>query len=79
MNQVINLRSKTTYIKALKEGDETITDNISIADTMNSFFCNVGKNLAIKIAPKPNPLLNGDYGERPSCEPLIFPLLTKRL
>ena len=34
MNQVINKRSKTMNIKALKEGDETITDNKSIADTI---------------------------------------------
>ena len=72
MNQVINKRSKTTNIKALKEGDETITDNKSIADTMNSFFCNVGKSLAEKIAPKPNPLLNGEFGDPPSCEPFMF-------
>ena len=72
MNQVINKRSKTTNIKALKEGDETITDNKSIADTMNSFFCNVGKSLAEKIAPKPNPLLNGEFGTPPSCEPFMF-------
>ena len=72
MNQVINKRSKTTNIKALKEGDETITDNKSIADTMNSFFCNVGKSLAEKIAPKPNPLLNGEFGGPPSCEPFMF-------
>ena len=59
--------------KALQEGDETITDNKSIADTMNSFFCNVGKSLAEKIAPKPNPLLNGEFGDPPSCEPFMFP------
>ena len=46
MNQVIDKGSKTTNIKALNEGDETTTDNKSIADTMNSFFCNVGKSLA---------------------------------
>ena len=72
MNQVINKRSKTTNINALQEGDETITDNKSIADTMNSFFCNVGKSLAEKIAPKPNPLLNGEFGDPPSCEPFMF-------
>ena len=72
MNQVINKRSKTTNIKALQEGDETITDNKSIADTINSFFCNVGKSLAEKIALKPNPLLNGEFGDPPSCEPFMF-------
>ena len=39
---------------------------------MNSFFCNVGKCLAEKIAPKPNPLLNGELGDPPSCEPFMF-------
>ena len=28
---------------------------------MNSFFCSVGKDLAEKIDPAPNPLLAGDY------------------
>ena len=28
---------------------------------MNSFFCSVGKDLADKIDPAPNPLLSGDY------------------
>ena len=51
MNQVINKRSKTTNIKALTEGDETITDNKSVADTMNSFFCNVGRSLAGRSLP----------------------------
>ena len=62
MNQVINKRLKTTNIEALKEGDEAITDNKSIADAMNSFFCNVGKSLAEKIAPKPSELY--DYLNR---------------
>ena len=79
MNQVINKRSKTTNIKALKEGDETITNTKCIADTMNSLFCNVGKRLAEKISAKPNPLLNGDFGDPPSCEPFVFSLLMKRL
>ena len=68
MDQVINKRSKTTNIKAVKEGDDTITDNKSIADTMNSFFSNVGRSLAEKMAPKPNPL-NGEFRDPPriSC------------
>ena len=28
---------------------------------MNNFFCFVGKDLADKIDPAPNPLLTGDY------------------
>ena len=72
MNQVINKRSKTTNIKAPKEGDETINDNKSITDTMNSFFCNAGKSLAEKIASKPNPLLNGEFGDPTSCEPFML-------
>ena len=51
MIQVLNTRSRTTNIKALKEDDDTITENKSIADTMSSFFSNVGKSLAEKIAP----------------------------
>ena len=28
---------------------------------MNSYFCSVGKDLADKISPVPNPLLSGDF------------------
>ena len=28
---------------------------------MNSYFCSVGKDLADKISPIPNPLLSGDF------------------
>ena len=33
----------------------------NISNTMNSFFCSVGKDLADKIDSSPNPLLSGDY------------------
>ena len=74
MNQVINKRSKTTNIKALQEGDETITDNKSIADTMNSFFCNVGNSLADKIAPKLIPFLMASFEIHPAASLSCFPL-----
>ena len=32
-----------------------------ISNAMNNFFCSVGKDLADKIDPTPNPLLAGDY------------------
>ena len=30
-------------------------------NSMNSFFCSVGKNLADKVDPVPNPHLTGDF------------------
>ena len=32
-----------------------------IPDVMNNNFCSVGKDLAHKISPVPNPLLSGDF------------------
>ena len=34
-----------------------------ISNTMKSFFCTVGEELACKIDATPNPLLSGDYGD----------------
>ena len=74
MNQGIDTRSKTINIKALKESDETITDNKSIADTMNSFFCNVGKSSAKNVAPKPNHFLMVIVEIHPAASLSCFPL-----
>ena len=64
INQLVNKRSKTTEISTIREGDRVISDPTEIADSMNQFFCSVGKDLSDKIANKENPLLTGNYGER---------------
>ena len=57
INQLVNKRSKTTEILSLKDGKHTISKPQDIAETMNKFFCNVGKDLSENIPNKENPLL----------------------
>ena len=61
INELLNNRSKSTNIECLKNlGTETVHKK-DISNAMNNFFCSVGKDLANKIPPVPNPLLSGDY------------------
>ena len=58
---IFNKRSKSSNIDCLKEfGSETVHKK-DISNAMNSLFCPVGKDLADKLDPAPNPLLAGDY------------------
>ena len=41
-----------------------ISNPQDIAETMNHFFCNIGKDLRAKIPATKNPLLNGDFGDK---------------
>ena len=61
INELLNKRSKSCNIDCLKESGAEIVHKKDISNAMNSFFCSVGKNLADKIDPAPNPLLEGDY------------------
>ena len=72
----MNKRSKTTEILSIKNGEDKITNPQEIAETMNQFFCNVGKNLSEKIPNKENPLLEGDYGERKTDSSFSFKPIT---
>ena len=64
INKLVNKRPKTTEISTIREGDRVISDPTEIADSMNQFFCIVGKDPSDKITNKENPLLTGNYGER---------------
>ena len=61
INELLNKRSKSSNIDCLKESGAETVHKTDISNAMNSFFCSVGKNLADKIDPAPNPLLEGDY------------------
>ena len=62
INELINKRSKSSNINELKDtGSESVVHKKDIPDTMNSYFCSIGKDLAKDIDPVPNPLLSGDY------------------
>ena len=53
VNKLINKNSKTTNITELKINDETISKPQDIAEAFNTFFCEVGRNLA-KNLPNSN-------------------------
>ena len=55
INQVLNKRSKSTNINTLYTSDGAIVNKQKIADTMNEYFCSVGKDLAEKLEYAPNP------------------------
>ena len=65
IKQVINKRSKSTNIDLLKDSGREIVDMQEISNTMNSYFCSVGKDLASKIEDAPNPMLTGEYNLNP--------------
>ena len=61
INELLNKRSMSSIIECLKDLGTETTHKKDISNAMNNFFCSVGKDLANKIAPVPNPLLSGDY------------------
>ena len=65
IKQVINKRSKSTNIDLLKDSGREIVDKQEISNTMNAYFCSVGKDLASKIEDVPNPMLTGEYNHNP--------------
>ena len=61
INELLNKRSKSSNIDCLKESGSETVHKKDISNAVNSFFCSVGKDLADKLDPAPNPLLAGDY------------------
>ena len=61
INELLNKRSESSNIDILKESASETVHRKDIPDTMNSYFCSVGKDLADKISPVANPLLSGDF------------------
>ena len=57
INMVLNKKSKTTQIQSLDVDGKHVTDNNAVAQTMNDFFCDIGKSLSDKIPQKANPLI----------------------
>ena len=62
---VLKKRSKSANINNLCTSYELTVNKQKIADTMNEYFCSVGKDLAKKIEYAHNPLLSGDYNVNP--------------
>ena len=61
INLLLNKRSKTTNVSCLDVEGRIVTDNNEIAQSMNDFFCSVGKKLSDDIPQQPSPLLSSEY------------------
>ena len=72
INQVLNKRSKSTNIDLLKGPGREIVNRQEISNTMNEYFCSVGKDLASKIEDSPNPMLTGKYNLNPDNKRFNF-------
>ena len=53
INQLVGRNFKTTHISSLKIGEEEVSDETQIANTLNTYFTNVGPNLANQM-PRSN-------------------------
>ena len=55
INELLNKRSKSTHIDCLKESGTEIVNKKDISNTMNDFFCSIGKDLPKKLILLLNP------------------------
>eukprot|EP00794_Sanderia_malayensis_P005200 gene5201-5855_t len=65
INQVLNKKSKTTHISSLEVEGKTVSGDSAIAESMNQFFCEIGRKLSDKITDSSNPLLTNEYEVNP--------------
>ena len=61
INLLFNKRSKSTNIDLLRDQNKTISNKGEISQSMNSFFCSIGKDLANNIEDGHDPLIFCDY------------------
>ena len=61
INELLNKRSKSSNIDCLNESGIETRNKKDVSNSMNNFFCTIGRELADKIQPASNPLLSGDY------------------
>ena len=57
MNLLLYKRSKPTNIDSFKVDDQDVVDNVEIAQSMNTFFYNVGEKLSDDIPQQRFPLI----------------------
>ena len=61
INELHNKRSKSSNIDYLKDSGIESVHKQDVSNGMNNFFCYIGKELANKLDPAPNPLSSGEY------------------
>ena len=59
--QLVNKRSKSTNKDLLQDQNKTISNKGEISQSMNSFFCSIGKDLASNIEGGHDPLIFCDF------------------
>ena len=57
VNLVLNKKSRNTQIISLDVDGKQVCDNKAIAESMNDFFWNIGKNLSDKLPQTENSLI----------------------
>ena len=72
INQVPNRKSMTTHIASLEVEGKTVSGDTAIAESMNNFFCEIGKTLSDKIPQSSNPLLDNDCEVNPESVQFHF-------
>ena len=60
-NLVLNIKLKTMQITSIDVHGKLVYDNKAIAESMNDFFCNTGKNLSDELPQTQNPLLESRF------------------
>ena len=72
MNQPINKSSKSTNIDLLLDQNKTISNEGEISQSMNSYFCSIGKGLASKIEGGCDPLIFCNYFLNSNAAKFLF-------
>ena len=78
------IRSNTTMISSLSDGDERISNPQDIANKMNNYFCTIGGHLTAKIPRAKNSQLEGDVTVNPenvsfSFSPILPQIFVKAM
>ena len=72
INLLFNKRSKSTNIDLLRNQNKTISNKGEISQSMNSFFCSIGKDFASKIEGRYDPLIFCDYFVNSNAAKFVF-------
>ena len=72
IHQLFNKRSKSMYIDLLRDQNKTISNKREISQSMNSFFCSIGKDFASNIEEEYDPLILCDYFKNSNAAKFTF-------
>ena len=72
INQLLNKRLKSTNIDLLLDQNKTISNKGELSQSMNSFFCSIGKDLASTIEGGYDPLIFCDYFLNSNAAKFVF-------